>query len=298
MPTDDPQERVTFDQEAYEAEVQRFNELQLRRAAAFQAAGTELAGQGRQRAARQAFESAWYYSLSDAALNEDARVQLHQLAQDQALVGLIESRDQLRALGAPGTAPGGLPGGFTGEDGSEDVLADRVQRLRNGLGREDADNLSAIINRVVETQSTAATTAVPLAVQMPRRGRVLRLYRSVLVSPNEPMVLSFRPHRPVTAGAAGPVGVGLGVFFVAVARRVDGRPGAGHVPRSSGMIRTLAWDRPSLACHPSSRFMADQLPSPCRAIRHGSVSFHHRWFAGLAARAALSTARSSPMYSA
>ena len=203
---DDAQERVTFDQQAYEAEVQRFNDLRLRRAAAFQAAGNTLAEQGRQRAARQAFESAWYYSLSDAALNEDARVQLHRLAQDQALVGLIESRDQLRALDAPGVSPAVAT--------TEDVTADRAQRLRNGLGREDADNLAAIIHRVVEAQSAAAATTVPLAVQMPRRGRVLRLSRSILVSPNEPMHLSLTPRRPVTAGPMTGWGIGLGVFSV------------------------------------------------------------------------------------
>src|SRR5262249_9261188 len=52
------------------------------------AAGNSALGQGDPQQARRSFQNAWGLSSSDAAFNEDARVQLHNIKLQQALVGL------------------------------------------------------------------------------------------------------------------------------------------------------------------------------------------------------------------
>src|SRR5213079_410182 len=50
--------------------------------------GNDALQQGNPQEARRAFESAWNLSQHDNAFNEDARVQLHNLKLQQAIVGL------------------------------------------------------------------------------------------------------------------------------------------------------------------------------------------------------------------
>ena len=57
--------------------------------------------------------------------------------------------------------------------------------MRNALGREDADNLRAIIRHLIDTQGAATPARVPLVVQLPRRGQVVHFTREIQVRPDE-----------------------------------------------------------------------------------------------------------------
>ena len=68
----------------------------LKLAEQFQEAGNRLAIEGRQTEAKRALLNACNYSVADPNLNEDARVQLHGLIRQQAIVGLVGRRSRLR----------------------------------------------------------------------------------------------------------------------------------------------------------------------------------------------------------
>src|SRR5207244_2782774 len=65
------------------------------------AAGNSALGEGNPQQARRAFQAAYGLSAHDAAFNEDARVQLHNIKLQEALVGL--NVRQAAALGDPAT---------------------------------------------------------------------------------------------------------------------------------------------------------------------------------------------------
>lgn len=177
----------------YQQQVQRLNVSNLAKALDLQEAGEALAAKGDQRAARQALESAWFYSLSDPALNEDARVQLHRLTEEQALVGLVGSRGRLRQQS--GDQNQQSPEQAYGENFDRE----QARRLRNTLSKADSENLQAIIGRMIETQDAATAASVPLLVNLPVRGQRLHFSRSIQVNPNAPMRVTFDASTPITS---------------------------------------------------------------------------------------------------
>jgi hypothetical protein len=190
-PDADTAEVARFTAGAYQKQVQRLNVTNLAKALDLQEMGDALAAKGNQRGARQALESAWFYSLSDPALNEDARVQLHRLAEEQALVGLVGSRGRLRQQSGAQQKQG------QDESYGENFDREQARRLRNALGKADSENLQAIIGRMIETQDAATAASVPLLVNLPVRGMPLRFSRSIQVNPNTPMRVTFDADPPI-----------------------------------------------------------------------------------------------------
>ncbi len=193
---------------AYEKQVERTNVYNLNRALDLQEQGDALAAKGQQRAARQAFESAWFYSLSDSALNEDARVQLHQLAEEQALVGLVDNRIRLRQQS------GVQQGQQEVQTYGENFDRNQARRLRSSLSKADSENLEAIIARIIETQDAATAAGVPLIVNLPVRGKALHFTRAIQVNPNAPMHVSFDAEAPLVQQADNDVAWSIGVFLM------------------------------------------------------------------------------------
>ncbi len=184
---------VHFTAGAYQKQVQRMNVRNLSKALDLQEMGDALAAKGDQRAARQALESAWYYSLSDPALNEDARVQLHRLAEEQAMVGLVGNRGRIRQQS------GVQQEVSQSESIGERFDRDQARRLRNTLSKADSENLQAIINRMIESQEAATVAGVPLLVNLPIRGVPLQFSRSIQVNPDAPMWVAFDAKPPMTS---------------------------------------------------------------------------------------------------
>ncbi len=178
--------------EAYEQEVRSYQRGNIAKAIEFQSKGNDLAGRGDSRAAKQALENAYNYSLGDTALNEDARVQLNRLTRDQALLGLVESRGRLRQMNGP------APQQAEPTQQMQAMGFEQINRLRASLSQTDSENLEMIISQLIETQEAAAGVSMPMVVSMPLRGRVLTFERSIQVEPDAAMTVSFHAE-PVAA---------------------------------------------------------------------------------------------------
>src|SRR6266850_483194 len=124
------------------------------------ALGNDALAHGDPQQARRAFQSAYGLSAHDNAFNEDARVQLHNLKLQQALVGL-----NVRQAAAAGEA---------------DAASTKFRDLRN---RKD----------VAYTQQDAAI-ASPTAIRasIPQQGRLLTFRRTVQVETFADLKLSLR----------------------------------------------------------------------------------------------------------
>jgi hypothetical protein len=132
----------------------------------FLSLGNRLLEQGDAERARQAFKNAFQLSRSDAAFNEDARVQLQNLKMQQALMGL--SLSQTRVAGqvpAAGTPP------------APQVVRPSPER---GAVEEGAIPLK-LAERLIQQQEAAAASPTALRVSLPEQGQVLTFARPLAV---------------------------------------------------------------------------------------------------------------------
>ncbi len=199
-----------YDVDAYEAEVLRNTTLDRRKAIDYQTRGDKLAKEGRQYEARQALENAYNYSFSDPGLNEDARVQLHRLNKQQALVGLVGARDRLRQqTGQPAPTDQGksLGDSFTQQE---------AEQVQSSLSMDDNGNLEQIVERIIETQKAAAGTPLHLIINMPVRGRVLEFKRPLQVKPGSDMLVSFAAKETMPTAVKRGWGWAAGLFVMVV----------------------------------------------------------------------------------
>lgn len=181
-----------YDLSVYESEVVRANLEDQRKAIELQQHGQLMARQGLQSEAKQALESAYDYSFSDPALNEDARVQLHRLMRQQAVVGLVGRRDRLRPENAGPSAMGGDAGP---DDRGDRFSLEEAERLQNSLSKTDSENLELITSRMIEAQEAASGTTIQLRFSMPIHGRLLNFHRDLQVEPDAEMAVRLQAKR-------------------------------------------------------------------------------------------------------
>jgi hypothetical protein len=128
--------------------------------------------------ARRAFQSAYGLSQSDAAFNEDARVQLHNLKLQQALVGL----NVRQAAAAGDTAV--LGGRFRDLRGGKDLNYTQ-QDAKQIIDRNTADDNAAamrLAEKLIQQQDAAVPAATAICANIPQQGRVLTFQRAVAVN--------------------------------------------------------------------------------------------------------------------
>jgi hypothetical protein len=180
-----------YDAGTYEQRVAQFNTFNREKALQLQAQGNQLAQNGRQQEARQALSWANNYAQNDPELDEDTRVQLHSLMRDQAVVGIVGRRGQIRQQKGEAVQPEQQLG----------VQFDQAQaeRVRNSLNSDDSANLERIIGRLIEMQEEASQSRVQLMVNAPLRGRVIELTRALQVKPDAAMNVSFKAQREAPA---------------------------------------------------------------------------------------------------
>ena len=174
--------------------------------------GNSFLSQGAPQQARKAFQNAYGLSQHDDAFNEDARVQLHNVKLQQALVGL-----NVRQL-----ATGGEAG----------ALATKVRELRgrrdNGYSQDEAkqlfDNndatgnaaLTRLAERMIQQQDAAVANPAAIHAAIPEQGRVLTFKRAVEVNPWADMRITLE----TKAARSAPWGIRLlvlGVLFAGIA---------------------------------------------------------------------------------
>lgn len=141
------------------------------------ALGNNALVQGNPQEARRAFESAFGLSQHDNAFNEDARVQLHNLKLQQALVGL--NVRQSSAAGEPDTIAGKLRAGRGGKDANY-TQQDAKQILDNNSADENAA-FTRLAERIIQQQDAAVSSPAAIQANVPEQGRLLTFGRAVAV---------------------------------------------------------------------------------------------------------------------
>ena len=180
----------------YHQNVQRANVTDINLAEKQQRLGNKFAIEGRQYEARQLLEQAYNNSVQRDDLNEDIRVDLHNLRRQQAMVGLVGTRDRLRY----GQELATTQQAESGNDLGDAYKQQDVDRVFGSLSQADNDNLTIITRRLVEVQDEATGQLAQLSIDVPLRGRVLEFTRPLQVEENTPMVVAFRATSSVPMG--------------------------------------------------------------------------------------------------
>lgn len=141
------------------------------------AAGNKALEQGDPQQARRSFQAAYGLSTQDAAFNEDARVQLHNMKLQQALIGL-----NVRQAAAAGD-PAALGGRFRDLRGRKEISYTQ-QDAKDIIDRNNADENAAymrLAERLIQQQDAAVNSPAAIRANIPEQGRVLIFKRAVVV---------------------------------------------------------------------------------------------------------------------
>jgi hypothetical protein len=166
----------TIDLQSYlqgEAAWQREKTVEAEQMLAF---GNSALAKGETKQARRAFQSAYGLSTHDNAFNEDARVQLHNLKLQQALVGL----NVRQANNAGNTAALGNLREVRGEKDLDYTQQDAKQIIERNNAEDNAATMK-LAEKLIQQQDAAITTAAAIRANIPQQGRLLTFQRSVAV---------------------------------------------------------------------------------------------------------------------
>ena len=179
---------LVFDDQRYLADNASEFEHNRQKAETVLKQGEQFSREGRQQEAKKAFESAMYYSQGQADFNEDVRVQYRNLTRQQAIVGLVNRRGDLRSSrNVQDEEQVKLQKGFN--DGN--WTAEYGQQVAQNLSAEDNDSLNAVAERMLDQQAAAAGVGQAIHVTMPLEGRSLDFSRQLQVNPDTDLSVSF-----------------------------------------------------------------------------------------------------------
>jgi hypothetical protein len=162
--------------------LQNENSLQLARteeAEGFLALGNSSLEKGDPQQARRAFAAAYGLSAHDAAFNEDARVQLHNIKLQQALIGL--NARQSAAAGDPGAL-----GGKLRELRRRKEMNYTQQDAKDIIDINTAEENAAFLRlaeKLIQQQDAAVSNPAGIRASLPDQGRLLTFQRAVAVEP-------------------------------------------------------------------------------------------------------------------
>ncbi|MCK5805733.1 MAG: hypothetical protein KAI66_23075, partial [Lentisphaeria bacterium] len=216
---------ASYDIRTYEAETRRVNDADLQKAVQLQQQGLQLAKRGNQKGARQAFEQAFNYSVADKSLNEDARVNLRNLLKQQAVVGLVGRRNDVRSrdnFSANAMDQGipvpqqqmKMPQMNAVAQLGDNFTQEQAESLQNSLSKDDSQNLEQITDRMIKIQEAAAGVALQLMIKPPLNGRTLEFRRALQVKPDAEMNVSFQATPKQSQSRAVGVRWAVAVFMI------------------------------------------------------------------------------------
>jgi hypothetical protein len=139
--------------------------------------GNSLLAKGAQQQARQAFQNAFGLSQHDMAFNEDARVQLHNVKMQQALVGL--SVRQSAIAGQAGALAAKLRELRSRSNAA--YTPEEAQQLLERNPAEENAALTRLAERMIQQQEAAVAAPAGIRAAIPEQGRVLTFKRTVQV---------------------------------------------------------------------------------------------------------------------
>ena len=170
--------------------------------------------------ARRAFQAAYGLSQHDNAFNEDARVQLHNLKMQQALVGL-----NVRQAAVGGEAAG-APAARLRELDAAKTPAYTQDEAKQLLGRNTAEDNTAqmkLAERLIQQQDAAVANPAAIRASIPEQGRVLTFKRALQVDPWADLKLGIELAAVKVASGWLKLGVLAGVFVVLAVLAALGR---------------------------------------------------------------------------
>lgn len=172
----------------------------IREAEQMLALGNAALEQGDPQQARRAFQAAFGLSQHDNAFNEDARVQLHNLKLQEALVGL--NVRQSAAAGPASPLRDSRPGrDFNYSQQSAKQLIDRNTAEENAA-------FTRLAERLIQQQDAAVRNAAVIHAAIPEQGRLLTFKRAVAVD----VPADLRIHLRAEAIKAASFGLRLGIL--------------------------------------------------------------------------------------
>jgi len=168
---------VNVDVQTYLQHEQVQNQAKTKAAEEMLQIGNRLLVEGDPQKARRAFQNAYGLSTHDNAFNEDARVQLHNLKVQQALVGLNVRQASVAGESAP--AAGNLR--QLRNRGEANYTQQEAKDLFAFNGAAENATLQKLAERIIEQQDAALPTPTAIRATIPQRGRMLTFKRSVQV---------------------------------------------------------------------------------------------------------------------
>lgn len=138
--------------------------------------GNNLLVQGAPQRARQAFQNAFGLSQHDMAFNEDARVQLHNVKMQQALVGLNVRQS---AGGAQPAVAAKVRELRNRRDAT--YTQDEAKQIFDNNSADDNNALTRLASRMIQQQEAAVAAPAAIRAAVPEQGRVLTFKRAVQV---------------------------------------------------------------------------------------------------------------------
>jgi hypothetical protein len=160
------------------------------------ALGNSALEKGDPQQARRAFQAAYGLSVHDNAFNEDARVQLHNLKLQQALIGL-----NVRQAANAGEAATGMGGRLRELQGAKDLNYTQ-QDAKEIIDRNSADENSAymkVAEKLIQQQDAAVASATAIRANIPEQGRVLTFQRAVAVDRDADLRINLQTAASKTA---------------------------------------------------------------------------------------------------
>ena len=138
--------------------------------------GNKALEQGNTQQARAAFGNAFNLSQHDQAFNEDARVQLHNLKLQQAIVGL-----NVRKTGATGENDA-ISGKLRAAENRDNTYSQQeAKQLIDSNGADENAALLKCAERLIQQQDAAVSAPAVIQANIPEQGRLLTFSRSVAV---------------------------------------------------------------------------------------------------------------------
>ncbi len=144
--------------------------------------GNDFLQKGTPQQARRAYEAAWRLSPQDAAFNEDARVQLHNLKTQQALLGLNQRR--MAAFDETKKGDGkDVKSPFTRWSAGEspDYTQQQAQQALDQNAAEDNATLMRLAERLIRQQDAGIAKPESIHAALPAQGKQLTFTGSLQV---------------------------------------------------------------------------------------------------------------------
>jgi uncharacterized protein with von Willebrand factor type A (vWA) domain len=129
------------------------------------------------------------YSQGKTDINEDARIQYHNLIKQQALVGLVDRRNAIRQ--SQNIQQERTPEQQAAPTQEKRSDARQVAAVSQSLSAKDNDSLQALTEKMLRQQEAAAGVSQAIRVTLPEHGLRLDFRRSLQVNPEDEMNVRF-----------------------------------------------------------------------------------------------------------